>query len=756
MTRLFQILLLITALAVPPVAQAGKPGGGGTTNQAPRVFLTWPGSGVTVEPGSDVRLEAEAFDGDGSVARVEFYRGTTLIGTVTSPPYAVLWPNAPAGIYSLSAKATDNAGAVATSNAVSLAVATPGVTVSAPSNGAVIYDNAVTLTGTYTGTAVNVLADNGATTRLAALSGNTFSVTLPLDPGANPLTVSVVRSDKTAAITTLTVTRASPPVITFTAPTINPVDAPANLSLAVDAVSPGSSLSKVEFFKNGAPLGTSLAAPYGYHWTNVPAGSYTLSAKATDANGQTGVATLPVSVLGPNILPAVALTAPGNGAVFTAPATIALAASASDPDGSITQVAFLRDGAALAGSNVAPYGFNWTNVPVGSYVLTAEATDNRGGTTASAPVGVTVTPPNNPPAVNLISPASGAVFSGPATIALAATAADADGSITKVEFLSGSTLIGTATAAPYAFSWMSVAAGSYSLSAKATDNLGAVTVTPPVSVTVNPLEVAIAGPADGATLSGRRVVVSGSFIGPANTGITVNGHIAAQDGNNHFYAEVPLAAGSNPITATLTTPSGETRSASLTVVSDGVAPTVEIIPDHLEGIAPLTVVFSVRNNGAGAASVTMNGGAPLNLEAGASGIFTANLTAPPVYPVTATVIEASGTTTQSFVIVVQDPAKMDLMFKGLWSGMTEALIGGDKATAMNYLSAPAQAKYGPVFETLMPNMTQILGTWSTPALATLAGEIAEYSIITTRNDGRRLHLIYFARDADGVWRLNSM
>ncbi|MBC8085408.1 MAG: T9SS type A sorting domain-containing protein, partial [Hymenobacter sp.] len=68
---------------------------------------------------------------------------------------------------------------------------------------------------------------------------------------------------------------------------------------------------------------------------------------------------------------------------------------------------------------------------------------------------------------------------------LTANAADADGTVSSVEFFNGGTLLGTDTSAPYSFAWANVPAGSYSLTAKATDNLGAVTTSAAVSVTVN-------------------------------------------------------------------------------------------------------------------------------------------------------------------------------------------------------------------------------------------------------------------------------
>jgi hypothetical protein len=94
------------------------------------------------------------------------------------------------------------------------------------------------------------------------------------------------------------------------------------------------------------------------------------------------------------------------------------------------------------------------------------------------------TPPNTPPTVSLTSPADGATFTAPATINLAATASDVDGTIARVEFYSGTTLLGTDTTAPYAFTWSNVPAGTYSLRAVAIDNGNATGQSATVTVTV--------------------------------------------------------------------------------------------------------------------------------------------------------------------------------------------------------------------------------------------------------------------------------
>ncbi|MEU9886639.1 glycoside hydrolase family 48 protein [Sphaerisporangium sp. NPDC051011] len=95
------------------------------------------------------------------------------------------------------------------------------------------------------------------------------------------------------------------------------------------------------------------------------------------------------------------------------------------------------------------------------------------------------TPTNQPPTVALTSPTAGQTFTAPATVNLAANAADSDGTVSKVEFYNGTTLLGTDTTAPYTYSWTGVAAGDYSLTAKATDNAGATTTSSPVGITVS-------------------------------------------------------------------------------------------------------------------------------------------------------------------------------------------------------------------------------------------------------------------------------
>lgn len=129
------------------------------------------------------------------------------------------------------------------------------------------------------------------------------------------------------------------------------------------------------------------------------------------------------------------------------------------------------------------------------------------------------TPVNQPPTVALTSPTSGTAYTAPATVNLAANAADSDGTVSKVEFYNGSTLLGTDTSAPYTYSWANVGAGSYTVTAKAYDNGGLSTTSSPVTFTVSsggtggnlPPTVALTSPAAGS-----------SYTAPASIAIAAN------------------------------------------------------------------------------------------------------------------------------------------------------------------------------------------------------------------------------------------
>jgi hypothetical protein len=91
-----------------------------------------------------------------------------------------------------------------------------------------------------------------------------------------------------------------------------------------------------------------------------------------------------------NIWPAVTLTAPAEGAAFTAGTPVTLTAEAVDYDGSVSRVEFFQDSVKLGEAASEPWTIPWTAPAPGTYSLTARAVDNGGASNTSYPVGITV------------------------------------------------------------------------------------------------------------------------------------------------------------------------------------------------------------------------------------------------------------------------------------------------------------------------------------------------------------------------------
>ena len=186
----------------------------------------------------------------------------------------------------------------------------------------------------------------------------------------------------------------------------------------------------------------------------------------------------------PNELPAVALGAPVVGTTVTWGQSVTITATAADSDGTIARVEFYDGTTKIGEDATAPYEFTWTNAPAGTRTITARAFDNAGGSTVSAERTLVIS--NTAPTVSVTAPAPNAAVSSGHAVKITATAADSEGPVARVEFYDGATKLGEATTAPFQFSWNNVAAGTYSITAKATDTVGSTATTAVQSLVVTP------------------------------------------------------------------------------------------------------------------------------------------------------------------------------------------------------------------------------------------------------------------------------
>ncbi len=186
-----------------------------------------------------------------------------------------------------------------------------------------------------------------------------------------------------------------------------------------------------------------------------------------------------------NVPPTISIISPANGSSHLTGLMIAIDANANDTDGTIDSVQFFVDGgyigSDLAGPN--PYSINWT-ATAGAHTLTARTWDNNGASTLSSTINITVSN-NPPPAVSIISPTNGSLFTAPAVVNISANATDANGTVDSVQFFVNGVYQGSdiTPPTPFTFAWTSVI-GSATLNAKAWDNNGASTTSAPVNITI--------------------------------------------------------------------------------------------------------------------------------------------------------------------------------------------------------------------------------------------------------------------------------
>jgi hypothetical protein len=378
----------------------------------------------------------------GANGGIIFFNGLTN----SSPafPFHVTWTNVPRGEYRLTAKATDNLGATATSGPVTVIVVgvddLPVVSIRPPDN---VAAEGVSSNGTINSGLVTVSRVGGPDAALTVF----YLISGTASNGVDYLTL--------------------PDSTTIPAGTNS-------VSFAVTAID------------DSQPENTEYA-------------SFKLKTNAAYRVGSPAVATVLIQDNDKaltNKPPTVAIVTPTNGAAFHAAVNILLRAEASDPDGDVLRVSFFAGDRLLGTTSNRPFSLMWSNVASGAYSISAKATDNLGGTGFSPAVRITVgdsTSSNQPPAIKITTPTNGASYAATAVVTIVAEAGDPDGLIRRIEFFANNDSIRlitnnspAASSISVGFGWGPIAPGQYTLTARATDNLGATANSQEVHITVGP------------------------------------------------------------------------------------------------------------------------------------------------------------------------------------------------------------------------------------------------------------------------------
>lgn len=247
-----------------------------------------------------------------------------------------------------------------------------------------------------------------------------------------------------------------------------------DVTFKVDASDADGSISCVRF-SSVSPLGFNYlgqdcSPPFSFLWNRPGNGDYEVQALAIDNVGQSNGARVDFSI--GNRRPSVSISSPTDGSTLSPGQHFTVTATATDSDGRVEKVEFWDQvgGTQHGTDSSAPYTQALVAPQNGRVTVVAVAYDNHGATNQSTPVRLDVVS-YAPINIDVIGPQSGASFAAPATVPISVAVSDPQLRVTRVEFVAhtvrSTTILGSDSSAPYAFSWNAAPAGEYHLSARA-------------------------------------------------------------------------------------------------------------------------------------------------------------------------------------------------------------------------------------------------------------------------------------------------
>jgi Protein of unknown function (DUF1566)/Putative Ig domain/Carboxypeptidase regulatory-like domain/Glucodextranase, domain B/Purple acid Phosphatase, N-terminal domain len=274
------------------------------------------------------------------------------------------------------------------------------------------------------------------------------------------------------------------------------------------------------------------------------------------------------------------------------------------------------------------------------------------------------------------------------------------------------------------------------------------------------LEITVDSPADGATITGPDVTVSGTVINSSGveTGVMVNGMPATVNGNRFIVNHVSLQVGSNSITVAATDANGLTSTTTKTVTAQA-GNYIRLTTNIESGVAPMDI--SLRLNGSFIITnptMAVTGPVQAILTVGASSTeFTATLSTEGTYTFTASAVGPDGLTySDTMTITLLPRFQLENLLKGKWDGMKAKLAANDVDGALGYFASRPQAKYREFFTALGTQLQLLNDYLKDIEMVYMTDGNAKCRLYRDKTIMGQVHkieyVIYFVQE-NGIWKL---
>ncbi|MBS0319933.1 MAG: hypothetical protein JSR18_05280 [Proteobacteria bacterium] len=701
-----------------------------------------------VEPRALVAVSGSHVGAERIVVRPSCVAATISGSTFQTPEVPLMY-----GDNIITAFAFGKSGTVA-SDSIVVRSSVPSIAIDPALKGAQVDDDSVLVAGTYIGPSGSTVTVNGVR---AMVAGSSYSALIGLDFGPNAVQAVVTSPDSVVAKVATTITDTLPS-LQITSPLAEAQVASDHIDVSGTFRGDPSTPIKV----NGVAATTS-----GNTFTakSVPLvhARNELKAVAISPTGRT----VARSVMVMNTQPSITIASPADGVIIAAATAVVTGVVTAKQGPSLEQAVVTVNGVvATRSGNRGPYVPTppFGNDPYGDgaryliqdYTATIPLAAGVNAITATvvAPDGqsqsrqISVIRPEAVLAVT--QPANGAITYDDNVVVYGRI----DGSATNVS-ANGVTAIRDGS--EFAVR-VPLQAGANVINVVASTSAGPTSVA--LNITRGTLGIAITRPLVADAIADSVAQVSGTYDGPADASVTVNGSVAILDHGKFYANNVPLRTGDNLLSAVVAIRSGSSSTASVSVTrSTEEPPPVELAVDPAEGLAPHRArVYLMNNTGSPVTRIevdTNEGGSGSTLTLTPQVAFGVDYPTAGVFQMRVRVSTQDGNAYDlRQVIRVRTAQDLDVELRGIYSDMLTHLKARDIDGAMPAITGGSNARYYAIFKSLsLPSVIDKLGTL---VGGTLDNEMAEYALVRDTTNGPQAFLIYFIRSEDGIWRIDSM